>query len=102
MHETNQARSEKPLAASFTTQHERPFVNFSALCKEVLIVSPRKGAEIIKEEWFPAGIQLGARCRRWSRSEVVAAMTARAPRLKGQEEPAQLAVARGRKAKAAV
>jgi len=90
----NHARSEKPFAATISAPREAPFVNFTTLCKEVLLVSPRKGAEIIKEDWFPAGIQLGARCRRWSRSEVVAAVTARAPRQRVQEEPAQLVAAR--------
>jgi hypothetical protein len=78
---------------------ERPFIGFMALCDEVLDVSPRKGADIIKEPWFPESICLGgARTRKWSRQEVIDAITTRAPRQTVQPEPPQLAAARERRA----
>lgn len=76
------------------SRSDKPFLGFMALCHELLDVSPRKGADVIKEPWFPASIPFGPRCRKWSREEVVAAITTRAPRQKGQPEPPQLAAAR--------
>jgi hypothetical protein len=77
---------------------ERPFLGFMALCDEILDVSPRKGADIIKQPWFPESISLGGpRTRKWNRQEVIEAITNRAPRLKVRPEPPQLAAARDRR-----
>lgn len=102
MHETatiNPARLAAAEKKSQPVRSERPFLGFMALCGEVLDVSPRKGADIIKEPWFPESIPFGPRCRKWNRLEVIDAITSRAPRTKVQAEPPQLAAARaGKKA----
>ena len=55
----------------------------------------RKGRQVIAEEWFPRPVQLGPRVFRWVRSEVVAAIAARAPRRSEPgSEPQQLLRAR--------
>jgi|JI10StandDraft_1071094.scaffolds.fasta_scaffold1390701_1 predicted DNA-binding transcriptional regulator AlpA len=64
---------------------------------EFLGVGERTFADLIGQPWMPAPIILGPRLRRWSRAELVKALTERAPRSDGkQPEPKQLARSRGR------
>jgi len=58
--------------------------------RDVLGMSPRTFAEVMKAPWMPKPIVLGPRMRRWVRAELEAALV-NAPRQTTQgSEPAQL------------
>lgn len=83
--------------ASSPTRRQSPFRSAGAAlltdeqaARDVLGVSPRTFAEVMKADWMPKPIQLGPRLRRWSRAELEAAI-AHAPRqAQPGGEPAQL------------
>ncbi len=58
--------------------------------REVLGISPRTFAEVMKESWMPRPIQLGPRLRRWSRLELEAAIQNAPRQAEPASEPAQL------------
>lgn len=58
--------------------------------REVMGMSARKFADVMKEPWMPRPVVLGPRMRRWVRAELEAAIL-NAPRQQAQgSEPAQL------------
>jgi predicted DNA-binding transcriptional regulator AlpA len=61
---------------------------------DLLGVSRRTVHVLRQQDWFPAAIELGPRALRWHRDELLAAVSARAPRVTKLEEPQQLAEAR--------
>lgn len=63
----------------------------------VLGVGPRKFHALRSEPWMPAAIELGPRCLRWNRDELIQAVAARAPRRTLQAEPAHFQQARARR-----
>lgn len=62
--------------------------------REVLGISPRTFAEVMKEAWMPRPIQLGPRLRRWARVELEAAIQNAPRQAQPGSEPAQLARAK--------
>lgn len=67
----------------------------------LLGVGPRKFHQLRTEAWLPAAIELGPRALRWSRSELLTALSTRAPRRTVQAEPQHFQQARARKVVAA-
>ncbi len=67
----------------------------------VLGVGQRKFHQLRAEAWFPQAIELGPRALRWSRSELLVALSTRAPRRTVQAEPEHFQQARARKVVAA-
>lgn len=63
----------------------------------VLGVGQRKFHQLRAEAWFPQAIELGPRALRWSRSELLHALSTRAPRRTVQAEPEHFLKARARK-----
>lgn len=63
----------------------------------VLGVGQRKFHQLRAEAWFPQAIELGPRALRWSRSELLVALSTRAPRRTVQAEPEHFLKARARK-----
>ncbi|MES2841245.1 MAG: hypothetical protein V4794_13290 [Pseudomonadota bacterium] len=63
----------------------------------VLGVGQRKFHQLRAEDWFPQAIELGPRALRWSRSELLHALSTRAPRRTVQAEPEHFLKARARK-----
>lgn len=61
----------------------------------LLGVSVRTFHALRAEAWFPAALELGPRLLRWRRSELLEALTDKAPRQVARPEPQQLANARG-------
>lgn len=62
--------------------------------REVLGMSARKFADVMKEPWMPRPVVLGPRMRRWVRSELEAAILNAPRQAVAQGEPAQLARAK--------
>lgn len=58
--------------------------------REVLGVSPRTFAELIKKPWMPRPVVLGPRMRRWPRAELEAAIASMPRQEQAPSEPAQL------------
>lgn len=58
--------------------------------REVLGVSPRTFAEVMKEPWMPKAVQLGPRLRRWVRAELEAALVNAPRQTLRADEPAHL------------
>ena len=58
--------------------------------RDVLGVSPRTFAEVMKEHWMPKPVQLGPRLRRWVRAELEAAILNAPRQVEQGSEPAQL------------
>ncbi len=80
--QTRQAPIRSPGAALLTDEQA---------ARDVMGISPRTFAEVMKEAWMPRPILLGPRLRRWHRAELEAAIL-NAPRQAAQgSEPAQLA-----------
>lgn len=63
---------------------------FEQLARDVLRVSPRTAAELIKQPWMPRPIVLGPRLLRWSLAEVEAAIANMPRQVQPGAEPAQL------------
>jgi len=63
----------------------------------VLGIGQRKFHQLRAEAWFPQAIELGPRALRWSRTELLAALSTRAPRRTVQAEPEHFQKARARK-----
>lgn len=61
---------------------------------EFIGVSARKFHSLRSEPWFPLAIELGPRCLRWHRDELLASIAKGAPRVGVQAEPDQLKAAR--------
>lgn len=71
---------------------------------ELLGIGERKFHELRNEAWFAEAcppIELGARCLRWRRDELVDAISAHAPKRTRKPEPQQLAQQRAERVKAA-
>jgi predicted DNA-binding transcriptional regulator AlpA len=60
------------------------------LAAEYIGVSVRKFHALRSEPWFPQAIELGPRCLRWHRDELLAGITKDAPRCAVKPEPHQL------------
>lgn len=63
----------------------------------VLRIGQRKFHQLRAEAWFPQAIELGPRALRWSRSELLVALSTLAPRRTVQAEPEHFQEARARK-----
>lgn len=93
MHNATTAVQSKGEAATET------FVNKREIGQR-LKVGSRKTAAFVTEDWWPAPIELSPRVLRWRWSEIVQALTERAPRRTERREPPQLAAARADRAAA--
>lgn len=60
----------------------------------VLGVGLRKFHQLRQEPWMPKAIELGPRCLRWNRTELMQALAERAPRRTVQSEPVHFQQAR--------
>ncbi len=75
------ARSKNAIREHFLTQSE---------AAKVLGISDRRLAELRHEPWFPKPITLGKRSHRFLADELIAAMSANAPRADVGDEPEHL------------
>lgn len=83
--------------AAKPTAHQSPIRSTSAAlltdeqaARDVLGVSPRTFADLIKQPWMPRPIVLGPRLRRWHRAELEAAIANMPRQEQPASEPAQL------------
>jgi hypothetical protein len=70
------------------------FVNADQAARDIFQVSLRKFQQLRDSGLIPPPLELGSRCLRWSRDELIATVQRLAPRQTAKLEPSQLAQAR--------
>lgn len=80
-----------------STSHATSELLYDYEAAALLGVPVRKFHKLRKEAWMPQAIELSPRCLRWSRSELLAAVSDFAPRRRLLEEPPQLRDSRARR-----